>query len=55
MIVIVSALVGALLGGLTAKRRNGTAADIAQYVVGYAIAFALLGMIATLVIHRLIV
>ncbi|MCE8545823.1 apolipoprotein acyltransferase [Ruegeria pomeroyi] len=55
MIVIAAALFGALLGGLTAKRRNGTTADIAQYAAGYAIAFTLLGMIATLVIHRLMV
>ncbi|MEX0319075.1 MAG: apolipoprotein acyltransferase [Ruegeria sp.] len=55
MIVIVLALLGAVLGGLTARKRNGTRADIAQYAAGYAIAFALAGMIATLVLHRLMV
>ncbi|WP_171174193.1 apolipoprotein acyltransferase [Ruegeria sp. HKCCD8929] len=55
MIVIVLALLGAVLGGLTARKRNGTRADIAQYAAGYAIAFALVGMIATLVLHRLMV
>lgn len=55
MIVIALALLGAALGGFIAKKRNGTLADIAQYAAGYAIAFALVGMIATLVIHRLMV
>ncbi len=55
MIVIALALLGAVLGGLTAKKRNGSRADIAQYAAGYAIAFALVGMIATLVIHRFLV
>lgn len=55
MIVIALALLGAVLGGLTAKKRNGSRADIAQYAAGYAIAFALVGMIATLVIHRFMV
>lgn len=55
MIVIALALLGAVLGGFTAKKRNGSRADIAQYAAGYAIAFALVGMVATLVIHRFMV
>ncbi|TMV06475.1 apolipoprotein acyltransferase [Ruegeria sediminis] len=55
MIVLAMALIGAVLGGLTARKRNGTRADIAQYAVGYAIAFGLAGMVATLVIHRVMV
>lgn len=53
MIIIGLTLVGAVLGGVTAKKRNGTWADIAQYVAGYGIAFALVGVVATLILHRL--
>lgn len=52
MIVIAGALLGAIIGGLTAKRRKGNAADIAQYAVGFAIAFALVGLVATVLIDR---
>lgn len=52
MIVIVAAVLGAAIGGFTAKKRNGKAADIAQYAVVYAIAFAIVGMLATVLIHR---
>ena len=41
-----------MLGALSARRQGGKAADIAQYAAGYAIALALLGMIATIVIER---
>ena len=53
MIVIGGAVFGAIAGGLTARRRKGNAADIAQYAAGYAIAFALLGLIATIAIEKL--
>lgn len=53
MIVIIAALAGAVIGGLTAKKRNGKRADIAQYAVVYAIAFAIVGMLATIILHRL--
>lgn len=53
MIIFGFALVGAVLGGMTAKKRNGTRADIAQYAAGYGIAFSLLGVVATLIIHRM--
>lgn len=52
MIVLGAALLGAIIGGLTAARRKGTGLDIAQYAAGYAIAFALLGLFATLFLHR---
>lgn len=54
MIVIIPALIGILLGGLTAKRRGGKTADILQYAVGYGIAFALLGVIATIVLDKIL-
>lgn len=54
MIVIFAALFGILLGTMTAKRRNGKRADILQYAVGYGIAFALLGVILTVVIEKIV-
>lgn len=53
MIVIAGVLIGAIIGGLTAKRRKGDLADIAQFVVVYAIAFGLAGLIATIMIEKL--
>ncbi|MCR8546984.1 apolipoprotein acyltransferase [Salipiger sp. P9] len=54
MIVIAGVLIGAILGGLTARRRKGNAADIAQFVVAYAIAFGLLGLVVTIVIEKVV-
>ncbi|MBI6629825.1 apolipoprotein acyltransferase [Pontibaca salina] len=53
MIVFGAALVGAIVGGMTARNRGGNKLDIAQYAASFGIAFALLGLIATVVIHRL--
>ncbi len=53
MIVIVLAIVGALIGGFTARKRGGNRKDIAQYAAGYAMAFLLVGMIVTVVIDRM--
>jgi len=52
MIIPVSTLIGMIFGWLAARRRGGNRKDIAQYVVGYGIAFALLGLFITLVIVR---
>ncbi|MEX5729402.1 hypothetical protein Ga0609869_002755 [Rhodovulum iodosum] len=53
MIVIPAALAGALWGGLLARRRKGNGYDIAQYAAGYGIAFALLGLFASVLLDRL--
>ncbi|CUJ98892.1 apolipoprotein acyltransferase [Shimia thalassica] len=53
MIVIFSALFGALLGTLFAKRRKGKRLDILQYAAAYAMAFAILGLFVTLIVHRI--
>lgn len=50
MILFLSAAFGAALGAVTAKRRGGNGLDIAQYAAGFAIAFAILGLFATLTI-----
>jgi len=52
MLVIAGLALGALTGALTARRRGGKPADMAQYAAGYAIAFALVGLVATIIIHR---
>ncbi|AXI46892.1 apolipoprotein acyltransferase [Sulfitobacter sp. SK012] len=53
MIVIAAALLGAIIGGTTAKRRRGNRKDIAQYAAGYGLAFVIVGMFATVIIDRL--
>ncbi|RBI83610.1 apolipoprotein acyltransferase [Rhodosalinus halophilus] len=55
MIVLAGALLGITLGVLTARRRKGSTADLLHYGAIYGIAFALLGLIATLAIDRLTV
>ncbi len=52
MIVIAAALLGAVIGGMTARKRGGNKLDIAQYAAGYALAFVIVGLIATVVIDR---
>jgi hypothetical protein len=52
MIVIGGFGLGAILGALAARRRGGKGADMAQYAVAYGIAFALLGLVLTIVIAR---
>lgn len=52
MIVLVFLVVGAVIGGVTARRRAGNRLDIAQYAAVYAIGFALLGLVLTIVIER---
>lgn len=54
MIVIGLAILGAIIGGMTARKRRGNRKDIAQYAAGYALAFAILGMFLTVIIDRLV-
>lgn len=53
MIVFPFALIGALYGAFLAFRRKGNTFDIAQYAVGFCIAFALIGLLASVVLDRL--
>jgi len=55
MIAIGLALVGVVIGGLTARRRNGNRKDIAQYAAGYGMAFLIVGMFLTVLIHNIVV
>ena len=52
MIVIFFGIAGALIGGLAARKRRGNRKDIAQYAVGYAMAFMIVGMIGTVLFDR---
>lgn len=54
MIILAGLLLGALWGGLLARRRKGNRFDIAQYAAAFGIAFAILGLIATVLIDRLV-
>ncbi|MEQ8922787.1 MAG: apolipoprotein acyltransferase [Roseovarius sp.] len=54
MIALVAGLVGAVVGGLTAKRRKGSAADIAQYAAGYGIAFGVAGVFGGLLLEHFV-
>lgn len=53
MIVTISAILGALYGGLNAKKRKGSALDIAQYTGVYALVFGLIGLAITVLILRM--
>ncbi len=53
MIVTLSVLLGALFGGLKAKRRGGTGMDVAQYAGTYAVVFGIVGVIVTVIILRM--
>ncbi|MEM6374984.1 MAG: hypothetical protein AAF686_02010 [Pseudomonadota bacterium] len=48
MIVAVGGILGAVMGALIARRRNGALADIFQYAFVYFMIFALLGLFATI-------
>lgn len=50
MIVLAGALLGASYGAWLARRRRGDRWDMAQYGAGFAIAFALLGLFASVLI-----
>ena len=54
MIAIGLALLGAVIGGMTARKRGGNRKDIAQYATGYGMAFLVVGMIATVVLDRML-
>ncbi|WP_298430764.1 hypothetical protein [uncultured Jannaschia sp.] len=53
MLPILTALIGAVLGALAARRRRGTGFDMAQWAAVWAIIGGLLGLIALIVLARL--
>ncbi|MFA5538345.1 MAG: hypothetical protein WCZ72_08825 [Gemmobacter sp.] len=54
MIVIAGFVLGALWGAYLARRRRGNRLDMAQYAAGFGIAFALLGLFATIFLERML-
>ncbi len=52
-LVLGSALLGAIIGGLSARKRGGKPLDIAQYATAFGIAFGLVGLIATIILSRI--
>ena len=54
MIVIAAALIGAVLGWRRAAQLGGTQRDRAQYAAAFAMALAVVGLLATVIIDRLI-
>ncbi|MEO1733941.1 MAG: apolipoprotein acyltransferase [Pseudomonadota bacterium] len=55
MIVIACGAIGVVLGWYTARKRGGNRWDMAQYAAGYGIAFVLLGLVVTVLVHRAMV
>ncbi|MEP1612511.1 MAG: apolipoprotein acyltransferase [Roseobacter sp.] len=55
MFIAGAALIGALMGGLNARRRQGNKLDIAQYAAGYAIAFTIVSMILAVILDRTVI
>jgi hypothetical protein len=54
MIVILLALIGATLGWRTAAKRGGNRLDKLQYGAAFLLAFSILGLFLTLLIHNLL-
>jgi hypothetical protein len=54
VIVILAFVAGCLWGGILARRRKGGALDIAQYAVAFGMAFAIVGLFATVLVQRLL-
>lgn len=52
MFVLAGIFIGAAFGAITARKRGGDRADMAQYGAGYGIALGLAGLIVTVIIHR---
>lgn len=53
MLVLLGLLGGGTWGGLLASRRGGNTKDIAQYAIGYGIAWGLVAMVLTIIVERL--
>ena len=55
MFIFACACLGAIIGGMTAYKRQGNRLDIAQYAAGYAMAFTVVSMIIAVVLDRLLI
>jgi hypothetical protein len=50
MIVFAAILCGAVIGALTARKREGTGLDMAQYAAGFGIAFGVAALFVTILV-----
>ena len=50
---IAASVIGAVTGALFARRRKGTAADMAQYAAVFALIFGLAGLFLAIAVARL--
>lgn len=55
MLILISAICGAVIGAMTARRRKGNKLDIAQYAAGYAMAFTVVSMIIAVILDRTVI
>jgi hypothetical protein len=53
-LAILIGLLGAVIGGLVARKRKGRGLDIAQYAGVYLIAFAILGLLLNVILLRML-
>nr|WP_204354592.1 hypothetical protein [Paracoccus saliphilus] len=53
MIVIIAAIIGALLGWRRAGKLGGNRRDRVQYAIAFALGFAMIGLFATIFVHRM--
>ena len=53
MIVIAAVIIGAILGWRRAGQLGGTCADRIQYAVAFALGLAMIGVVATIIVHRM--
>ncbi|UWQ34287.1 hypothetical protein K3555_07275 [Leisingera sp. M527] len=54
MIVIAGLVLGALIGAMKARKRGGNTLDMLQYGAVYAIVFGMIGLLATILTHRVL-
>lgn len=54
MLPVIIGLIGAIIGAVIAKRRQGKPLDIAQYAGAYFIAFAIVGLVLNILLLRMI-
>ncbi|MBQ4824771.1 MULTISPECIES: hypothetical protein [unclassified Leisingera] len=54
MIVIAGLVLGAVIGATKARKRGGNTLDMLQYGAVYAIVFGMIGLLATILTHRVL-
>ena len=55
MIILGFLVLGVGLGLSAARKRNGNRLDLIQYAAGYGIAFTLIGVFVTIMVHRSVI